>query len=108
MSIGAIFEDTKAIQKIEPTCASVFIKLIAVPAVFLPLAVLLSIRGQSLVALAILLGAPSMVSGYVMSTALSAVTLTMLLWILRSLTLISRPAAAKEVSAIAHLFSRTA
>lgn len=105
LSIGAGFEGAKAIKKIGPTCASVFIKLIALPAVFLPLAVLLGFRGQSLVALVILFGAPSTVSGYVMaknmggdhvlsssiivlSTALSAVTLTALLWILRTLTLI--------------------
>ena len=75
------------------------------PAVFLPIAAWMGFRDQALVAIVILCGAPSTVSGYVMaknmggdhvlaasivvlSTALSAVTLTLTLFILRTLALI--------------------
>lgn len=105
LSIGAGFEGAKAIKKLGPTCAAVFIKLIALSAIFLPLGVALGFREQTLVAIVILCGAPSTASGYVMaknmggdhvlassiivlSTALSAVTLTLTLFILRSLALI--------------------
>ena len=71
----------------------------------LPMGVALGFREQTLVAIVILCGAPSTASGYVMaknmggdhvlsssiivlSTALSAVTLTLTLFILRSMALI--------------------
>ena len=105
LSIGAGFEGRKAIQKISPTCSAVFIKLIGLPLLFLPIAVWMGFRGQARVALVILYGAPSTVTGYVMaknmggdhvlsssiivlSTALSAATLTVILFILRSLNFI--------------------
>lgn len=105
ISIGAGFEGAKALKKIGPTCAATFIKLILLPAVFLPVAAWLGFRDQAMVALVILCGAPSTVSGYVMaknmggdhvlaasivmlSTALSAVTLTAILFILRTAGLI--------------------
>lgn len=105
LSIGAGFEGAKAIKKLGPTCAAVFIKLVLLSAVFLPMGVALGFREQTLVAIVILCGAPSTASGYVMaknmggdhvlsssiivlSTALSAVTLTLTLFILRSMALI--------------------
>ncbi|MDO4271071.1 MAG: AEC family transporter [Eubacteriales bacterium] len=105
LSIGAGFEGAKAVKKLGPTCAAVFIKLIGLPLLFLPVAALLGFTGQTMVALVILYGAPSTVTGYVMaknmggdhvlassiivlSTALSAVTLTVILFILRSAGLI--------------------
>ena len=105
LSIGAGFEGAKAIKKLGPTCAAVFIKLVLLSAIFLPMGVALGFREQTLVAIVILCGAPSTASGYVMaknmggdhvlsssiivlSTALSAVTLTLTLFILRSMALI--------------------
>ena len=105
LSIGASFEGTKAIKKLGPTCAAAFIKLILLPVIFLPIAVHMGFREQALVAIVILCGAPSTVSGYVMAknmggdhvlsssiivltTVLSAVTLTLTLFILRSFALI--------------------
>jgi len=105
LSIGAGFEGAKAIKKLGPTCAAAFIKLILLPVIFLPIAVHMGFREQALVAIVILCGAPSTVSGYVMAknmggdhvlsssiivltTVLSAVTLTLTLFILRSFALI--------------------
>ena len=105
ISIGAGFEGAKAIKKLAPTCAATFIKLILLPVIFLPIAAWMGFRDQAMVALVILCGAPSTVSGYVMaknmggdhvlaasivvlSTALSAVTLTATLFILRTAGLI--------------------
>lgn len=105
LSIGAGFEGAKAIKKLGPTCAAVFIKLVLLSVIFLPMGVALGFREQTLVAIVILCGAPSTASGYVMaknmggdhvlsssiivlSTALSAVTLTLTLFILRSMALI--------------------
>ena len=67
LSIGASFEGTKAIKKLGPTCAAAFIKLILLPVIFLPIAVHMGFREQALVAIVILCGAPSTVSGYVMA-----------------------------------------
>lgn len=105
ISIGAGFEGSKALKKLGPTCAATLIKLVLLPAVFLPIAAWIGFRDQELVAIVILCGAPSTVSGYVMaknmggdhvlaasivvlSTAVSAVTLTAILFILRTAGLI--------------------
>lgn len=105
LSIGAGFEGAKALKKLSPTCAATLIKLVLLPAVFLPIAAWMGFRDQALVAIVILCGAPSTVSGYVMaknmggdhvlaasivvlSTAVSAVTLTAILFILRTAGLI--------------------
>ena len=105
LSIGAGFEGAKAVKKLGPTCAAVFIKLAALPLIFLPVAAHMGFHGQAMVALVILYGAPSTVTGYVMaknmggdhvlsssiivlSTALSAVTLTVILFLLRTAQLI--------------------
>ena len=110
LSIGASFEGTKAIKKLGPTCAAVFIKLVllsaiflpmGVAAVFLPCAVARGFRNEELVALLIMLGSPTTPSAYVMSrnmghegvltsscialtTLLSALTLTGWIFVLRS------------------------
>ena len=96
LSIGASFEGAKALKKIVPTSAASFIKLVGLPVVFLPVAVWMGFRGQALVTILIMLGTPAPPAGYVMAkklhgdaelassivvmtTAFSAVTLTMLL-----------------------------
>nr|WP_302665542.1 AEC family transporter [uncultured Agathobaculum sp.] len=105
ISIGAGFEGAKAIKKLAPTCTATFVKLILLPVIFLPIAAWMGFRDQAMVALVILCGAPSTVSGYVMaknmggdhvlaasivvlSTAVSAITLTAILFILRTAGLI--------------------
>lgn len=102
VTIGASFEGKKALAKIKPTLASSFIKLIVQVALFLPLAIYFGFRDQRLIALLIMLGCPSTVSAYIMAksmnndgvltssiivvtTLLSAFTLTIWIFILKSL-----------------------
>ncbi|MFR2182316.1 MAG: AEC family transporter, partial [Hominilimicola sp.] len=59
ITIGAGFEGRKAIAKIKPTIAATMIKLVVLPAVFLPIAIKLGFRDQALVALIIMLGSPT-------------------------------------------------
>ena len=102
LSIGAGFEGRKAIKKIKPTLCAAFIKLFALCALFLPLAVSLGYRNQELVGILIMLGSPSIVSCYIMAkntrndevltssiivltTLLSSVSLTMWIYLLHSM-----------------------
>ena len=81
------------------------VKLVGLPIVFLPVAVWMGFRGQALVTILIMLGTPAPPAGYVMAkklhgdaelassivvvtTAFSAVTLTVLLYIVRVLRLV--------------------
>ena len=92
----------KAIAKIKPTAVCSAIKLIAMPAIFLPLAILLGFRGNALVALTIMLGSPTTPSCYIMAknmkndgvltssviaatTLLSSVTLTFWIFLMKFL-----------------------
>ena len=100
IAIGAGFEGRKAINKIKPTLAAAIIKLCIWECIFLPLAVLLGFRDQKLLALIIMLGSPTTPSAYIMaknmggddiltssvvvlSTMLSAATLTFWIFIMR-------------------------
>lgn len=100
--IGAGFEGRKAIAKLRPTLAACAIKLLALPALFLPLAAALGFRGQALLAILIMLGSPTTPSSYVMAksmggdgvltssaivatTLLSAFTLTFWIFLFRQL-----------------------
>ncbi len=102
LSIGAGFEGRKAIKKIKPTIAATFIKLFLLCALFLPVAVHFGYRNQELVGILIMLGSPTTASCYIMvkntknddvltssiivlTTLLSSVSLTMWIYILRSL-----------------------
>ncbi len=67
IAIGAGFELHKTLGKINVAAAASMIKLILQPAVFLPVAVLLGFRGQAMVALLIMLGAPATPTGYIMA-----------------------------------------
>ncbi len=106
ISIGAAFEAGAALKLIKPTAVATFIKLVAMCAVFLPVAAYFGYRDQKLVALIIMLGSPATASGYVMakamghrgvlaagciamSTFVSAFTLTFWLWLFRMLGFIS-------------------
>ncbi|MCI6017289.1 MAG: AEC family transporter [Clostridiales bacterium] len=103
--VGATFEGRKAIKKIKPTMIATFIKLIGIPLVFFPFAVLLGFRGSELVAILVMLGSPTTVTCYimaknmgndevlsssivVMATLLSSITLTLWVFVLKSLALI--------------------
>lgn len=105
VSIGAGFEGAKAIQKIKPTLAASFVKLIVLPVIFLPLACWMGFRDQALVAILIMTGAPSTVTCYIMAknmdgdavlsssiivltTALSALTMTAALYVMRAIGVI--------------------
>lgn len=101
LGLGAGFEGRKALKQVLPTAASSFLKLAALPALFLPLAVHMGFTHEKLVAILIMLGSPTTVSCYIMAknmghegtltssvvvatTFLSSVTLTIWLFVLRS------------------------
>lgn len=106
IAIGAAFEGKKALAKIRPTLVASLIKLVVQPLVFLSIAVWLGFRNQELIAFLIMLGAPSTASSYIMAknmgnddvlsasiivvtTLLSAITITGWLFLLKSLSLIA-------------------
>ena len=105
MSMGATFEMKKATSKIKPTLVAVFMKLIGFCAIFLPVAAMLGFRNEQLIAILVMLGSATTVSCFVMArnmghegtlssgvimmtTLLSAFTLTMWLDVLRSFGLV--------------------
>lgn len=67
IGLGAGFEGKKALAKIKPTIVSTLIKLFVMPAFFLPLAATMGFRNEKMVAILIMLGAPTTVSCYIMS-----------------------------------------
>ena len=102
LSIGAAFEGKKALTKIRPTVLASAIKLCILPAVFLPAAILFGFRGSELVAVLVMTGSPTTISCYIMArnmgndaeltasivvatTLISSVTLTLWLFVLRSM-----------------------
>jgi len=101
MSMGATFEMKKATSKMKPTLVAVFMKLVGFCVVFLPMAALLGFRNEEMIAILVMLGSATTVSCFVMArnmghegtlssgvimmtTLLSAFTLTMWLDVLRS------------------------
>ncbi|WP_195368786.1 AEC family transporter [Coprococcus comes] len=105
MSMGATFEMKKATSKMKPTLVAVFMKLVGFCAVFLPMAALLGFRNEEMIAILVMLGSATTVSSFVMArsmghegtlssgvimmtTLLSAFTLTMWLDVLRSFGLV--------------------
>lgn len=105
IGLGAGFEGKKAIKLIKPTILTSTIKLVIQPLLFLPLAVCFGFRNEMLVALLVMLGAPTTPSCYIMAknlghhgvltsgtvvatTFFSSITLTIALFILKSLGLI--------------------
>lgn len=67
LALGAGIEGRKAIAMIKPTICVMFIKLVIQPAIFLPIAVNMGFRQEQLVALLVMLGAPTTVSAYIMA-----------------------------------------
>ncbi|MEI3477317.1 MAG: AEC family transporter [Coprococcus comes] len=105
MSMGATFEMRKATSKMKPTLVAVFMKLVGFCAIFLPMAALLGFRNEEMIAILVMLGSATTVSCFVMArnmghegtlssgvimmtTLLSAFTLTMWLDVLRSFGLV--------------------
>lgn len=105
IGLGAGFEGRKAIALLRPTIVCTLTKLMLQPAVFLPLAVYLGFRDEKLIALLVMLGAPTTVSCYIMaknmghkgvltssvvvaSTFFSSVSMTFWIWLLRMAGLI--------------------
>ncbi len=67
IAIGAGFEGKKAVSKIKTSAVAAAVKLIALPAIFIPIAVKMGFRDQALVALIIMLGSPTTPSSYIMA-----------------------------------------
>ena len=102
IGLGAGFEGGKAIKLVKPTLATTLVKLVVWPLLFLPLAILLGFRNEMLIALLVMLGAPTTPSCYIMArnmghdgvltsgavvatTLFSSITLTVALFILKSM-----------------------
>ncbi len=103
--VGADFEGAKAIKKLNLTVWASLIKLVIQPVVMLPIAIAMGFRNQELVAIVIMLSAPTTVASYIMArsmkndevlacsivvltTLLSSVTITLIVYILKSLAYI--------------------
>ena len=102
VAIGAGFEGRKALAKIKPTICASFIKLIGLALVFIPVAIFLGFTNEKLLAVLIMLASPTTPTAYIMAknmhgddilsssiivltTLLSAFTLTGWIFILRFL-----------------------
>ena len=105
LSVGAAFSLAEAKKKITPSIVASFIKLFALPMVFLPLAIALGFRNSALISIFIMLGSPTTVTSYVMAknmdndgvlaanivmiaTLMSAVSVTFFVFMLRQFSLI--------------------
>lgn len=103
--VGASFSGGEALKKWKPAAVATFIKLFALPAVFLPIAAMMGFRYTEMVAILIMVGSPTTVTCYVMAkgmhndgvltsnvvlmaTVLSSVSITLWLFVLRSFALI--------------------
>lgn len=102
LAIGAGFDTKEAIKKLKPALGASFIKLIGLPMIFLPIAYAIGFAESEMVAILIMLASPTTVSCYIMAknmdndevltsnvvvltTLLSSVTLTLWIFVLRSL-----------------------
>lgn len=100
LSIGVGFEARNVLKKVKPTVIAVVIKLIVLVGIFLPIAITLGFRDQKLIAILIMLGAPSTPTCYIMAknmgndgvisssiivatTIISSITLTAWVYILK-------------------------
>ncbi len=105
IGLGGGFEGRRALRQLKPTAVASCIKLVLQGLVFIPLAVALGFRDEKLIGLLVMLCAPTTASCYVMArnlhhegvltssvvvatTFLSSITLTLWLYVLRTLGLI--------------------
>ncbi len=102
LAIGGGFDTRAAAKKIKPALAASFIKLIGLPAIFLPFAYALKFGPSEMTSILIMLASPTTVSAYVMAknmnndeiltsnvvvltTLLSSLTLTGWIYVLRTI-----------------------
>jgi hypothetical protein len=105
LAVGAGFDTKQAITRAKPAVFATAIKLLILPAIFLPVGIALGFNADELVAILVMVGAPSTVTGYIMaknmnndyvlssniivlSTLLSSVTLTMWVYVLKCIGVI--------------------
>lgn len=105
IGLGAGFEGKKALAEIKPTLICSAMKLLLWPIIFLPIAAYMGFTSEKLVGILVMLGSPTTVSCYIMSknmghegvltssvvvttTFFSSVTLTLFLYLIKSLGLI--------------------
>lgn len=67
VTLGAGFEGRKALAKLKPTLAASFIKLVAQPALLLPVAAAMGFTGDKMIAILIMLASPTTPSCYIMA-----------------------------------------
>lgn len=105
IAMGAGFEGKKALAKLKPTLAAAFIKLVVQAAVFIPIAAWMGFDGEKMIAIVVMLAAPTTPSCYIMAknmnndgvltastvvltTLLAAFTLTGWIYVLKCIGLI--------------------
>ena len=105
LAIGAGFKGKDALSEIKLTMIATMLKLVILPAAFIPLAVYFGFTGEKLVAILVMLGSITTPASYVMAkqmghkgsltasvcvatTVLSSFTLTLWLFILSCLNLL--------------------
>lgn len=71
IAIGAGFNMEEAITRLKPALGAAFIKLVGLPALFLPIAIKLGFRDSEMVAILVMLAAPTTVSSYVMAKSMN-------------------------------------
>lgn len=71
ISIGAGFEIKDLTAKFKHSFISTFIKLVILPLIFMPIAVSMGFRNDSLLAILIMLASPAAISAYVMSKSMN-------------------------------------
>lgn len=101
LAIGAGFDTKQAIVRLKPALGATFIKLIGLPMIFLPVAYKMGFGSSEMIAILMMLAAPSTVSCYIMAknmdnddiltsniivltTLLSSVTLTLWIFVLKN------------------------
>ena len=70
IALGASIDPEKAAGSWKPTLTASMIKLVLLPALFLPVAVWLGYRGESLAAILVMLGSPATVSCFSMARSM--------------------------------------
>lgn len=105
LGLGAGFEGRAARRVLKPTLLASFVRLFALCAVFLPVAVHMGFTGEKLIAILVMLGAPTTPSCYIMAknmghegtltsgavvitTLLSSLTLTFWLFLMKTMGLV--------------------
>lgn len=100
VAIGAGFDSGQALTRLRPSMVGTVIKLLVLPAMFLPAAAAMDFNSGEMVAILVMTGAPSTASGYIMaknmnndhvlssniivlSTLISSITLTMWVFVLK-------------------------